>query len=205
MYSAITIGKFDGFHRGHKQILETLDKVAKERGLQKTLVSFNFTPSANPVKLINTYEEKREFLEQFSIDNYIEYPFTDEFKQMPAEDFVKNIILDELKGKLLIVGEDYRFGRNREGDVDLLRRMGLEVVLVPSFDENGEKISSSSIRKAISEGDIALANKYLGHNYFINLLATENSEHFLIPKNKLVPPDGKYITLVSKNKVEFIK
>ena len=172
--SAITIGTFDGVHVGHKKIIENL--IEKSEGLSTTLLTFFPHPRMvlqqdSDIKLINTIEERIQLLDATGLDTLIVYPFSKEFSRLTAKDFVRDLLIDKLNLKKIIIGYDHRFGRNRTANIDDLREFG------EAFDFNVEEIkakeiddvtiSSTKIRKALKEGDITTANAYLGYEFML--------------------------------------
>ena len=168
--TAVTIGKFDGLHRGHVALIKALAEQARNRGLSAALLTFDPHPAAffaseKNMPLLLSTAEKREMLASMGIEHYIEYPFTSELAGMPPEDFIREVLQKRLNARLLAVGQDYRFGRNRAGDAETLRACGLEVHIIKPISIDCQKISSNAIREALAVGDISLANKMLGYPY----------------------------------------
>lgn len=211
--SILTLGTFDGVHLGHKVILGKLVKQANERNLESLVLTFFPHPRMvlqkdNDIKLLNTIPEKSELLNKIGIQNLIIHPFDNEFSRLTAEDFVKNILVDKLHIKKIIIGYDHRFGRNRTATIDDLIDFGkvynFEVEQISAEELNEVTISSTKIRNALDNGAIELANQYLGYNYFLSGkvvggkkigrtigFPTANIE---IPEEyKLVPKNGVYI------------
>lgn len=209
--TAITLGKFDGIHRGHQMLV---DKVVYHE--REGLTSVMFTFLSNPqnllqdikLKKIYTEKEKRTILDSWGLDVLITYPFNKEVASVKAYDFVKEVLIDQLDVKMIVVGEDFRFGHNREGDVALLRKLSskfdFELVVFDDLKHNDRRVSSTYVKEALAEGNMELANQLLGTPYTIfgkvihgkklgrNLgFPTINT----IPhRTKLLPPDGVYIT-----------
>ena len=172
--SIVTIGTFDGVHIGHKLILEKLIQNAKERDCESVVLTFFPHPrmvlqESSDVKLINTIEEKSELIGKIGIENLIIHPFDQKFSRLTAEEFVKTILVDLLNIKKIIIGYDHRFGRNRTANIDDLivygKQYDFEVEQISAQEINDNAVSSTKIRNAILEGNISLANKYLGYNY----------------------------------------
>ena len=136
--SAVTLGKFDGIHTGHQKLIDIVKQKAVENDLLAVLFTFSGLPlSICPQKnqhFISTNSERRRLCEELGIDVEIEYPFTTEFMHMEPEDFIKNIIIGRLHAKYVVVGTDYRFGRDRAGDADMLveagKRFGFTTIVV---------------------------------------------------------------------------
>lgn len=177
--AVITIGNFDGVHIGHQALFNQV--IEKTRALQGTSIVMTFEPHPirvlkqnNHPPLITLYEQKAELIAKAGIDILICIPFTLEFASIPAKEFVEEILVKRIGMKAVIVGEDYTFGKNREGTLDLLKtygkRIGFEVIVVRKIQtsNNSEgKISSTRIRELISEGRVAEAQKLLGRHYQI--------------------------------------
>ncbi len=211
---ALTLGKFDGIHRGHQKLLS---KVREHSPKMKTVV---FTFDMNPTyivkgitgTLLNTNEERRSVVERFGIDYLYECPFTDEIRNMEADDFVRKIVSD-LNVKYIAVGRDFGFGHNRKGDCKLLEKMapelGYELEVVEKETYEGREISSTYVREVIAEGDMVTAAKLLGYPYAVmgtvgygrQLGRTMGipTTNVLPIKTKLLPPNGVY---ASKVKIE---
>jgi len=175
--TVVTIGTFDGVHLGHQKILKRLINTAKETHLKSVVLTFFPHPrmvlqkDAN-IKLINTIEERGTILEQSGLDYLCVQKFTQEFSRLTAEDFVKKILIDQLRAKRVIIGYDHHFGRNRSANIDDLRKFGerydFEVEEISAEDVNEVAVSSTKIRKALEIGDIDKANAYLGHPFCLN-------------------------------------
>ena len=172
----ITIGTFDGVHIGHRTILERLIKNAREMGLKSTVLTFFPHPRMvlqkdADIKLLNTIEEKTRILRQLGLDYLIIHPFTQEFSRLSATEFVRDILVNNLKTKKIIIGYDHRFGRNRNANITDLMAFGstldFEVEEIPAQEINEISVSSTKIRKALEEGDIETANTFLGYAYML--------------------------------------
>lgn len=173
----VTIGTFDGVHLGHQQIIKRLVELKKKQGGEIVLFTFDphprkvLFPDQSDLKLITTTQEKCELLREFGVDHVLVYPFTKEFAQMQAQDYISNIIAKGLKTKTLVIGYDHRFGSNREGNIETLKQLapvyGFDVEEISAQEINELNISSTRIRKAIDEGDIKTANEFLGYSFFV--------------------------------------
>ena len=173
----VTIGTFDGVHIGHQKIINRLISVGKEAHLKSVILTFFPHPRMvlqkdSGIKLINTIEERRAILENLGLDYLLIKKFTKAFSRLSAEAFVKQILVDKLNAKKVIIGYDHRFGRNRNADINDLKlfgdKYGFEVEEISAQDLNDVSVSSTKIRKALSEGDIAKANAYLGYNFMLS-------------------------------------
>ena len=172
--SITTIGTFDGVHIGHQRILKDLIHTAKEEGKESTLLTFFPHPRMVlqkdvQIELLNTINEKSDLLEKMGLDNLIIHPFSREFSRLTALDFVRDILVNQLKTSKLIIGYDHHFGKNREGNIDQLREYSLlynfQVEEIPAQDIDNISVSSTKIRKALREGRLKTANQYLGYHY----------------------------------------
>ena len=175
-HTVLTIGTFDGVHIGHQKIIKRLVEISEIKNLTPSLLTFFPHPrmvlqkDAN-IKLINTIDEKKDILNQFGISNLVIKEFTKEFSRLTAEDFVKNILVDHLKAKHIIIGYDHHFGRNRNANIEDLKQFGkdydFEVEEISKQDINDVAVSSTKIRAALQEGNIKIANTYLGYNFML--------------------------------------
>lgn len=211
--SIVTIGTFDGVHIGHKLILEKLIQNAKERDCESVVLTFFPHPrmvlqESSDVKLINTIKEKSELIGNIGIENLIIHPFDQKFSRLTAEEFVKTILVDLLNIKKIIIGYDHRFGRNRTANIDDLivygKQYDFEVEQISAQEINDNAVSSTKIRNAILEGNISLANKYLGYNYTFSgevvkgkqlgrTIGFPTANIHIKESYKLIPKNGVYI------------
>ena len=216
----ITIGTFDGVHLGHQKILKKLNIEAENNGLESSVLTFFPHPRTvlNPnfsLKLINTIEERISLFKKSKIDNLIVHPFTKEFSELDSEDYVKNILVDQLKAKIVLIGYDHKFGKNRTADINNLKEYGIkynfEVIEIKAEEINDIAISSTKIRNSIEEGDIQLSNSYLGYEFsFFGKVVRGNSigktlgfptANIKIGSDlKLIPKNGVYLisTIINK-------
>lgn len=169
-----TIGNFDGVHLGHQAVIGQLAEKAAAMNLPTTLITFEPTPAEffaqdkAPARL-TTFREKYVTLKRFAIDRILVLPFNKRLSSMQAEDFISRILIQGLDVRYLVVGDDFRFGKNRAGNFEILQQSGREngfaVVSMPSFCVDGERVSSSGIRSALAEGDFDRAERLLGRHY----------------------------------------
>lgn len=219
----VTIGTFDGVHLGHKSILDKLTQ-ATNKGAYETVV-LTFFPHPRMVlqqdvaiKLLNTIDEKATLLENYGIDALIIHPFDTAFSNLSAEEFVKDILVDQLNIHKIIIGYDHRFGKNRTADINDLISFGkkydFEVAQIGAEEIDEIAISSTKIRKALLEGDVKLANQYLGYSYFISGKVIEGKKigrtigfptaNIEINENyKLLPKNGVYVVSSTINNVVY--
>ena len=176
--AVITIGTFDGVHMGHRQIIDKLKSEAKANNGETVIITFHPHPrkvvssAILGIRLINTLEERIELLEGLGIDHLVIVPFTDAFANQPAEDYVKDFLLDKFHPNTIIIGYDHRFGRDRLGDYRLLEKMAAthnyKLKEIPKHILENISISSTNIREAILHSDIATANSLLGYEFFFS-------------------------------------
>jgi riboflavin kinase/FMN adenylyltransferase len=168
----LTIGTFDGVHIGHKKIIDQLNEEAAKIGGESVLFTFFphprmvIFPESHGLKLIQTQEEKLEKLKEMGLQNVIVFPFTFEFSRLSALEFVRDMLVNQLHVKKLVIGYDHQFGKNREGSIHFLRDVAetyeFEVIEIPAQDIAAVHVSSTKIREALLTGDIEKANDYLG-------------------------------------------
>tara|TARA_B110000483_G_scaffold55168_1_gene68895 strand:- start:269 stop:1198 length:930 start_codon:yes stop_codon:yes gene_type:complete len=172
--SILTLGTFDGVHKGHQKILKKLKYEAKKDNLKSIVLTFFPHPRTvlNPdfnLKLINTIEERTRLFEKSEIDILITHPFDKNFSELSPDQFVKNILVNKLKIKKILIGYDHRFGKNRTAGFKDLKIFGLkygfEVIEISVEEKNKVSISSTKIRNSIIEGDIKTAKSYLGYDF----------------------------------------
>ena len=168
---------FDGVHFGHQSIINQLNTVAKNKNLESAILTFWPHPRIifNPeddLKLLNTIEEKTYFLEKHGIQHLFLQEFNEEFRNLTGEEFVKQILVEKLNVKYLIIGHDHTFGKNKSGDFALLKKMapefGFEVHQVEAVNFHEKNISSTQIRNALSAGNVKEANEMLGYVYSVS-------------------------------------
>lgn len=172
--SVVTIGTFDGVHVGHQKIIQRLVKIAKQDNLQALVLTFFPHPRMvvqkdNNIKLINTIDEKANRLSCFGVDHLIIKEFTKEFSRLSALEYVRDVLVNKLHVKHLIVGYDHHFGRNRTSNIDDLREYGefygFKVTEISAQEINAVAVSSTKIRTALQNGDLPTANLFLGYNF----------------------------------------
>lgn len=172
-----TIGTFDGIHIGHQKILKSQIDIAKKEGLESVVLTFFPHPRMvlqkdSKIKLLNTIDERIEILKAIGLDHVVIQEFTKEYSRLTALEFVKDILVNKLKVKKVIVGYDHHFGRNRSANINDLKEFGelynFEVIEIPAQDIDDVSVSSTKIRKALAEGNIETANKYLGYQFMLS-------------------------------------
>jgi riboflavin kinase/FMN adenylyltransferase len=219
----ITIGTFDGVHLGHQSILKKVVEAKENNTYESSLLTFFPHPRMvlqqdTSIKLLNTIDEKAELLDKFGIDNLIIHPFDAAFSNLSAEEFVKEILVDRLNIHKIIIGHDHRFGKNRTADIgDLIsfgKKYGFEVEQINAHEIDEIAISSTKIRKALMEGNIKLANQFLGYSYFISGKVIEGKKigrtlgfptaNIQINESyKLLPKNGVYIVFSEINDIPY--
>lgn len=209
----VTIGSFDGLHKGHMSILKQLVEEASQKGLKSLVFTFDPHPrtvlsQGAPLQLLSTLEEKKNNLEQLGIDYLVIFPFDLEFSRLSARDFVTTILVKGLHTKKIIIGYDHRFGRNRNADIDDLIEFGkefnFEVQQIQAKQIDAISISSTKIRNALQEGSISTANSYLGYHYCLSGTVVKGNQlgrtlgyptaNIQVDESlKLIPYQGVYI------------
>ncbi|NBL64684.1 bifunctional riboflavin kinase/FAD synthetase [Flavobacterium sp. NST-5] len=207
--TVVTLGTFDGVHLGHTKILEKLNSNPNAETLVLTFFPHpRMVLQQGDFKLINTLDEKAQLLAKTGLQNLIIHPFSQEFSEMSAEDFVTKVLVETFNIQKIIIGYDHRFGKKRAADInDLIvfgKKYNFEVEQIEAQEINDISISSTKIRNAINEGEIELANKYLGYHFFFTGIVVEGKKlgrtinfptaNISLSENyKLVPAQGVYI------------
>ncbi|MEH6512762.1 bifunctional riboflavin kinase/FAD synthetase [Maribacter arcticus] len=211
--TVITIGTFDGVHIGHLKILNKIINHAKNTELKSSVLTFFPHPRMvlqkdTDIKLLNTIDEKVSILERLGLDILIIHPFTIEFSRLTATEFVRDILVNTLNIKKVIIGYDHRFGRNRNANITDLIAFGnaldFTVDEIPAQEIDDVSVSSTKIRKALEDGDIVTANSYLGYEYMLTgtivrgkgigkQLGYPTANLSIAESYKLIPKNGAYI------------
>jgi riboflavin kinase/FMN adenylyltransferase len=212
--SVVTIGNFDGVHRGHMEIFRHLNSCGFQRGLQSVVVTFEPHPlkvlsAGAPPPMITTFEQKVALIASTGVNYLVVVPFTVEFARMTADDFVRNMLCDTLGMRHIIIGHDYAFGRGREGNYTTLERIGAEKgFTLEDMEPIGEEalvFSSSLARRLIASGDMEAASGVLGRYHMISGTVVHGRDigrtlgfptANLSTRNELLPPDGVYAVMV---------
>jgi riboflavin kinase/FMN adenylyltransferase len=216
-YAVVTSGTFDGVHRGHQQILQRLKSVAEKSGGETVLLTFwphpriLLDPAFN-IKLLTTFEEKASLLEEFGVDHLIKIPFTKEFSQLDTDSYIQKVLQESIGTKKLVIGYDHRFGRDREGSFEYLKKnsskYGFEVEEIPRHEIDHVVVSSTRIRNALAGGEIHIGNEYLGREFSITGTVIDGDKRGrqlgfptaninIESTHKLIPCDGTYAVRVS--------
>jgi riboflavin kinase/FMN adenylyltransferase len=215
--TAVTIGAYDGVHLGHRAVIATVQRLAAERGLATAVVTFDRHPASvvrpeSAPRLLTDLDQKLELLEETGVDYSLVVHFDEERSRESAEDFVREVLVDCLNAKLVVVGADFHFGHQRRGNVALLEQMGREHGFevmgmslvgpdgVPARDE--VQVSSTAIRRALVAGDLATANAMLGRPYEVRGIVERGDQrgrtigfptaNVAVPEEILLPADGIY-------------
>jgi riboflavin kinase/FMN adenylyltransferase len=213
--SVVTIGNFDGVHRGHAELFRQVRAASAQRGLPSVVVTFDphplavLAPEAAP-PLISTFAEKTALIAETGVDCLAVIEFTPEFSRMPADAFVRDILSGFLGMRHIIIGHDNVFGKDRQGNQETLERLGSECGFtledIKPVGEEGTIFSSSLVRRLISNGDMPAATGVLGRYHVVSGTVVHMRETNQIlgfptanitPHNKLIPPDGVYAIIVA--------
>lgn len=215
--AVITIGTFDGVHRGHQQIIGQVKEEAQKCGGESVIITFDphprqvLLPHDQGMRLLNTLEEKIYLLNKQHIDHLVIVPFTKEFSSLSATEYVHDFLVEKIHPHVIIIGYDHHFGHNREGNIDLLRsfesQFGFRVVEIPAQVAHDLTVSSTKIRKNLMAGQTGLANELLGYPYFISGKVVPGDQRGrklgfptanIEPGNrfKLIPAEGIYAAKV---------
>jgi riboflavin kinase/FMN adenylyltransferase len=209
----LTLGTFDGVHIGHKKILKKVIQGTANEKYESLVLTFFPHPRMvlqedSGLQLLNTIDEKIDLLAEIGLENLVIHPFDETFSRLTAEDFVKTILVDRFHIQKIIIGYDHRFGRNRTADIDDLiafgKKYNFEVEQISVQEINEISVSSTKIRNALLEGNMTLANDYLGYAYFLTGTVVKGKQlgrtinfptaNLNIKENyKLIPQNGVYI------------
>ena len=210
--TVVTLGVFDGLHLGHQLILSTVVERAREIGAVPTVITFDPHPRAvlhpgSSPPLLQTFDQKVEAFGVLGIQQTIVIRFTQEFSLLRAQDFLKDTVKERLQARKVYLGRGFAFGHDREGNIDLLRRVSQELGFfaneVPEVRLRGQRVSSSRIRQLLSEGKVNLARRMLGRPYGVEGRVQRGSERGhqlgfptanLQPENRVIPRNGVYVT-----------
>lgn len=220
-FAIVTSGTFDGVHTGHQRILQHLASLKAQHSNSETVVitfaphpRLVLFPNQKDLKVLNALEEKIDLLGKLGVDHLLVIPFDQTFAEQTSADFVEEVLVKMLKTKVLVMGYDHRFGKNREGSLEYLRanrkKYDFEVVEIPPHEVEAVTVSSTKIRQALSEGNIAVANQYLGNPYTLwgrvmvgrqlgRKIGFPTANLVPLDEYKLVPADGIYAVTVRRN------
>lgn len=216
--AVVTIGTFDGVHIGHRKIISGIKELAESTGGETVILTFFphprmiLHPEDESLKLITTIAEKAELMEQLGVDHLIITPFSRDFSNQSAESYIRDVLVNKIGTKKIVIGYDHRFGKDRQGGFEDLQRLGpvygFDVVEIPEQDINEVAISSTRIRNALLSGDIDLANTFLGYPFFITgkvvrgdqigrQIGYPTANIVVEEKYKLIPGDGIFAVTVT--------
>lgn len=214
--TAVTLGKFDGLHRGHELLMNTVLEYSRNYNVASVAFTFDIPPRNKVEEIIanvlTTNEEKQYIFEKQGIDYLIECPFTTEVMSMEPKEFI-DWIAKSLHMKYVVVGDDFRFGHNRAGDYHTLQafeeEFGYKTIVLDKLKDSNRDISSTYVREKIADGNIKKANQLLGYRYFIKSEIVHGKKlgrrigiptiNMILPAEKLLPPNGVYVTEVLVN------
>ncbi len=208
-----TIGTFDGIHIGHQKILKRVVKLAKKQDYEPVVLTLFPHPRMvlqkdDSIKLLNTIDERVALLKSFGIKDVIVKTFTKEFANLSAKDYVKQILVEELNTKQIVIGYDHHFGKNRSANINDLKAFAeqydFKIEEISAQDIEDVTVSSTKIRNALDNGEVALANSFLGYNYYITGVVVKGkglgrtinfpTANIDIKEDyKLIPKDGVYV------------
>ncbi|HTH82066.1 MAG TPA: bifunctional riboflavin kinase/FAD synthetase [Mucilaginibacter sp.] len=222
--AVVTIGTFDGVHLGHQKIISRIKELAATCGGETVILTFFphprmiLHPEDENIKLINTITEKAGLLEQLGVDHLIITPFSRDFSNQSAEDYIRDILVNKIGTKKIVIGYDHRFGKDRRGGLSDLEKFapvyGFDVIEIPEQDINDVAISSTRIRQALLAGDIATAQTFLGYRFFITgkvirgdqigrQIGYPTANISIEEKYKLIPGDGIFAVKVRVNGTDY--
>ncbi|MBW4888874.1 bifunctional riboflavin kinase/FAD synthetase [Mucilaginibacter sp. HMF5004] len=222
--AVVTIGTFDGVHIGHRKIIAKLQELAAEIGGETVILTFFphprmiLHPEDQDIKLITTINEKAELLEGLGVDHLIVTPFSRDFSNLSALEYIHDVLVARIGVKKIVIGYDHRFGKDRKGGLEDLQRLSREfeydVMEIPEQDINDVAVSSTKIREALLNDHTALANQYLGYPFFITGKVIRGDQigrqigyptaNILVGESyKLIPGDGIFAVTVDIGKETF--
>lgn len=211
--SVVTLGKFDGLHIGHRMLLDHVLEL-KQQGYQSVMFTFSLHPynlfSEKEFSLVYTNEEKLYKLQEKGLDVLIAYPFTKETASLEAEEFIEEVLVKKVDAKVIVVGNDFCFGKNRKGNVDLLikfaSKYGYKVYAYEKVEYLGDVVSSTRVREELSKGNMEVVNHMLQNPYSIRSKVVHGRKlgrtfgmptiNMLPSEDKLLPPYGVYASSV---------
>lgn len=222
--AVVTIGTFDGVHLGHRKIISRITELAKDTVGESVILTFFphprmiLHPEDQNLKLINTINEKAELLESLGVDHLIITPFSRDFSNQTAEEYIREVLVKRIGTKKIVIGYDHRFGKDRQGGLEDLQRLGpeytFEVVEIPEQDIRELAVSSTRVREALLHGDTALANELLGYPFYLTGKVIRGDQlgrelgyptaNLLVEESyKLIPSDGIFAVTVKVNDGDY--
>ncbi|MBE6597099.1 MAG: bifunctional riboflavin kinase/FAD synthetase [Ruminococcaceae bacterium] len=219
--TVVALGCFDGVHKGHREVVSEAVRIAKEKNIKSAVFTFSdsprnfFSPGASPT--ITEPEEKKRLMRSLGVDIYISVPFDERMCQLSAEDFFYEIIIKRLSASHVVCGFNYSFGKNGRGSTDLLselcRKNLIGFTSLEQVNVDGEAVSASAIRRAVSEGDMESAMRYLGRPFSISVKVTDGQKlarrlgfptiNQTLELGRLVPRHGVYLTRSSVGRRKY--
>ena len=215
--AVVTIGTFDGVHVGHQKLIQRLDEIALQSHGEVVLLTFFphprmvLHPENHGLQLLNTMDEKMKLLEHSGIGHLIIHPFSKEFSRLTSVEFVRDILVNKIGMKKLVIGYDHHFGRNREGSIEALNELSpvydFDVNQIPEQEINDIAVSSTKIRNALIQGEISTANSFLGYKYELTGMVVKGHQvgrslgyptaNISVDEDyKLIPGEGIYAVTV---------
>ncbi len=222
--AVVTIGSFDGVHIGHQKIIQQINNLAASINGESVLITFYPHPrlvlgsDVNDLRLINTLEEKAQLLEQYGVDVLVVVPFSKAFASQHPDSYIEDFLVAKLNPKIIAIGYDHKFGKNREGNISYLQRFetkhGFKVIEISRQEVADIAVSSTKIRNAIQQGDVNKAQKLLGHSFVLtgkvvygeqigSKIGFPTANIKVDDPHKLIPPEGIYAVLVSHESVQY--
>ncbi|MCB9267465.1 MAG: bifunctional riboflavin kinase/FAD synthetase [Lewinellaceae bacterium] len=222
--AVVTIGSFDGVHLGHQQILKKVNDLANSVDGESIVITFHphprlvVYPKDTTMKLITTIDEKVQLMERYQVDNVVVAPFTIEFSQQSADEYIQKFLVEKFHPRYIVIGYDHRFGLNRQGDINYLKWHGPEggykVIEIPRHEVDHMAVSSTKIRNAMDKGDVSAAQRLLGHPFTLtgtvihgnkigHKLGFPTANLDIGQKHKLLPPTGIYAVHVLHNRQRY--
>ena len=220
----VTIGTFDGVHLGHQKVILRLQEFAKQHDGETIIFTFHThprlitSPNENNLRLLTTLNEKIKLFEKYGIDHLIIYTFDKSFSELTYSEFVEKVLVDKIETHCLVVGYDHKFGKNREGGFDYLKKCAekfkFEIERLDALLVEEDSVSSTKIRNALQNGEIEKANHYLGYQFTLHGTVVEGKQlgrKLGFPtanieasdKNKIIPGYGVYAVKVELNGAEY--
>lgn len=213
--TVVTIGKFDGRHKGHQKLLSRMLELKKQYGYRTAVFTFDMAPvtrlSGMKQQMITTNQERRNNMAKMGIDYLVEYPFTEQVSHIEAEAFVRDILVEKMNMKAIVVGTDCGFGYKRSGNAEVLKQLapkyGYQLEVITKAQDDHRDISSTYIKEELSRGNIEKANKLLGEAYAIHGCVVHGNHlggptlgfptaNLVPPEEKFLPPFGVYVSRV---------
>ncbi len=210
----VTIGTFDGLHQGHQKILDRVLTRSENDGLTSLVLTFFPHPRMvlqpdHDLKLINTIQERKQLLSDYGIENVVIHPFSKEFSRTTAQEYVEEILVKQFNVKVVVIGYDHRFGRNRSASIKELQKyaqeFNFEIIEITKEEVEEVAVSSTKIRNALNEGDVKTATRYLNRPFYISGVVEKGKQlgrtinyptaNLQVKENyKIIPVNGVYVT-----------